>query len=185
MRNIVKICIIAIIALIIWGGFKVYEGADTARMMKTYSSQELSFEYPAIYHLEEKVITDERPGRKQVILMEDTEENRLVREGKSPGREGPVTITIDIFPNTLGKQNLMQFVTGESDSNYKLGAGKVSTTTIGSQTGLEYFWSGLYEGRSFVTSNSANIYHFAVTFMNYDAPIVDDFEAVLSTVEVK
>jgi hypothetical protein len=185
MKNIVKFTIIAAAALLVWGGFKVYEGADTARTMKTYSSSEISFEYPALYHLEEKAVTGEQRNYRQIILTEDTEENRLVREGKSPGREGPVAITIDIFPNTLGKQTLMQFVTGESDSNYKLGAGKVSTTTIGSQTGLEYYWSGLYEGRSFVTSNSVNIYHFAVAFMNYDAPIVDDFEAVLSTVEIK
>ncbi len=185
MKNIVKFSIIAVVALLVWGGFKVYEGADTARTMKTYSSEELSFTYPALYYLEERTIADEKRSHRQIILTEDTEENRLVREGKSPGREGPVAITIDVFPNTLGKQTLMQYVTGESDSNYKLGAGKVSTITIGSQTGLEYFWSGLYEGRSFVTSNASNIYNFSVTFMNYDAPIVDDFEALLSTVEVK
>ena len=185
MKSIIKILIVVVIVLLVWGGFKIYEGEDAARAIKTYSSDKISFQYPAHYYLEEKVINSAQRERVQIILTEDSEENRLVREGKTPPREGPVAITIDIFQNNLDQQTLMQFVTGANDSNYKLGAGKVSTTTIGTQTGLEYFWSGLYEGRSFVTSDSENIYHFAVTFMNYDAPIIDDFETVLGTVELK
>jgi hypothetical protein len=184
MKNLIKLLAIAVIAFLVWGGFKIYESEESARELKTYSSKELSFQYPAKYFLEEKIVNEAQRFHKRIILTEDTEENRLVREGKTPPREGPVAITVDVFQNNLDKMTLMQFVTGTNDSNYKLGAGKVSTTTIGSLEGLEYFWSGLYEGRSFVLSSKDFIYHFAATFMNYNDAILHDFETIIGTVNL-
>jgi hypothetical protein len=180
MRHIIKLLLIAVIALLVWGGFKIYEGEDTVRSLKTYSSEDISFQYPAYFFLEERVVNSSQRYHRQIMLTEDTEENRLVREGRTEPREGPTAITIDIFQNDLDNMTLMQFVTGTNNSNYKLGSGKVSTTTIGSLTGLEYFWSGLYEGRSFVASNSENIYHFAVTFMGSEDMIIGDFETIVA-----
>lgn len=185
MRHIIKIVAIVAVALLIWGGFKIYEGEDTVRSFKTYSSEDIAFRYPADYYLEEKTINSAQRYHRQIILTEDTEENRLVREGKTGPREGPTAITIDIFQNKIDEMTLIQFVTGTNDSNYKLGSGVVSTTTIGSMPGLEYFWSGLYEGRSFVATDTVDIYHFAVTFMSYEDPIIADFETIISTAELR
>jgi len=74
----------------------------------------LSFSYPSDYFLEEKNTGSATRSRYTITLYEDTKENRLVREGKSPGREGPVAITVDIFQN-LENQSLESWVRGTSD----------------------------------------------------------------------
>jgi hypothetical protein len=163
--------------------------ADTTKRpveTKLYSSNKygLSFNYPAGYYLEEKDVNTAERLHHQIILTEDTEENRLVREGQAPGREGPVAITIDIYQNNLDKMSAMGFITGTGDSNYKLGNGTISTTTKGTITGFEYEWSGLYEAKSLVVALPSYIYMFSVTRINPDDRIVADFEGILQTATI-
>jgi hypothetical protein len=154
---------------------------------KTYTSTtyDLSFTYPDYYYLEEKDIDLANRVHHQIILTEDTDENRLVREGKSPGREGPVAITIDIFQNNLDNITAEQFITGNSASNYKLGDGKMQNVTKGTISGIEYSWSGLYEGKSLVVAKPDYIYMFSVTRLEPSDRIAADFEGVLQTAAIQ
>jgi hypothetical protein len=119
------------------------------------------------------------------MLTEDTSENKAVREGDAPGREGPTAITIDVYQNNLDKQDAESFIKGSSDSNYKLGNGVLATTTRGSVVGTEYSWSGLYEGRSFVIAKPDYIYMFSVTRLDSTDRILQDFDNLLRTVTIK
>ncbi len=154
--------------------------------MKTYVSEKygITFQYPSYYFLEERDIDLTRRVHHEIILTEDTEENRAIREGRMVGGEGPVAITIDIFQNNLDKQTAEQFIINTSESNYKLGNGDLASTTKGSVSGMIYDWSGLYEGRSFVVSKPAYVYMFSVTRLNPEDRIVADFEGVLQTATI-
>jgi hypothetical protein len=182
------IIIALVVAVAIWISVKSYGDTDVPDAeVKGFSSQEfkLSFEYPALYHLEQKNINNTHRVHEQIMLTEDTEENRLVREGQAPGREGPTAITIDIYQNNLDNQSARSFIIGSSDSNYKLGDGNISTTTRGGLMGFEYSWSGLYEGRSFVVSRPDYIYMFSVTRLDPGDRILKDFEEVMKSVVIQ
>jgi hypothetical protein len=157
--------------------------------LKTYSNQTygLKFLYPKEYFLEEKEVVEGVGLRHlQIILTEDTEENRLLREGQSPGREGPVSVTILAYPK-LGSSNVFEWVTKSAGniSNYKISKeGTTASTTVSGKEAIRYSWSGLYEGDSIATSNDKNFIIFSVTYMNPSDKIRSDFQKILSTVEI-
>lgn len=148
---------------------------------KTYSSAEydISFTYPSSYVLSEQ----DAPGSAQRAHHTIT----LIRAEDLPapeGGEGPPAITIDIFQNTLDSQSAREWITNTSNSNYKLGDGTISSTTIGSRDALSYRWSGLYEGTSVVTATDDWVYMFSVTYMEMGAPIVQDFVAIRNSAQI-
>ncbi len=187
MKKILSI----LIALIIVGGIvylswlnRVEAPGNEISATRNFASPlyGVSFTYPTHYFLEEKNID---ANHAQILLTEDTEENKAIREGKAPGREGPPAITIDVFKQTQSKQSAAEFINNNPNSNVKLGNGVVSTTTRGALTGLEYTWSGLYEGRSFVVSNAEYIYLFSVTRLAPEDRIVSDFDSLMKTVVIQ
>ena len=176
------------VAIALWLSLRERALAPIAPALeKTYASSQyrVSFKYPAHYFLEEKDIELSHRIRHQIILTEDTEENKSLREGEVRAGEGPVSITIDIFQNNLDHQDARSFITGAGDSNYKLGNGLIATTTHGSVEGLEYAWSGLYEGVSFVSATDAFIYMFSVTWLTPQDRIIADYDAILKSVAIK
>lgn len=160
---------------------------EPAGTMKTYSSERygVTFSYPDTYYLEERLVNSGQRERFQIILTEDTEWNRKLRVGDVPATEGPTAITIDVFQNNLDSQSEHAFVTSSSDSNYKLGDGRFSTSTRGALTGLEYTWSGLYEGRSFVVSRPNYLYMFSVTRLDPTDKILRDFNDIIETAKIR
>lgn len=142
----------------------------------------LSFEYPSYYFLEEKNTGTAQGGRTTIILTEDTEENRLVREGKSPGREGPVAITIDVYQNSSEDLSAEAWVRGSNDSNFKLSNGLLSVTDVGGERGVAYAWSGLYEADNVAVSSNGKVYSFVVTYIAPNDQIRNDFQKLLKTV---
>ena len=142
------------------------------------------FSYPKKYFLEERELGDGHRYHYNITLTEDTEENRLVREGKSPGREGPVAITIDLYQNNLDNYTADGWIKGTNNSNYKLSPdGTLDEVTVSGILGLRYRWSGLYEADNIVIARPDNVYSFAVTYIFPDEAIRTDFERILKTFE--
>lgn len=139
----------------------------------------LSFSYPSIYVLSE----GDAPGsgmREHHWIM-------LVREEDLPlpeGGEGPPAITIDMYQNNLDKQTTEQWIRNSSASNFKLGDGTLSTTTISDLPAISYRWSGLYEGTTIATAQPKWIYTFTVTYLEIGAPIVQDFVVIRDSVRI-
>lgn len=185
----------AIIVLIIVGAVAYAAAREPASAPQTgeepavasYESERygLSFSYPTTYYLEEQSVGSAQRERYQITLIEDTEWNRRLRSGDVPATEGPTSITVDVFQNNLDGQTAYGFVTGSNDSNYKLGDGAIATTTRGTLEGLEYTWSGLYEGRSFVVARPDYIYMFSVTRLDPTDRILQDFNEVMESVEIE
>ena len=188
MKNItiVILGVAIVIAIIFWpkGDTSVVLAPTT---YSTYADQALgiSFTYSNGYFLEERDIDTTRRLHRQIILMEDNEWNRKLARGEIKDTEGPPAITVDIFQNDLDRQSAREFITGSNNSNYKLGPGTISTSTKGDTVGLEYPWSGLYEGRSFVVANEDYVYMFSVSYLSPEDQIIDDFEALLKTVTIR
>lgn len=155
--------------------------------LKFYESTNLgiSFYYPEYYFLEEKNLGNGERNHYAIILTEDTEENRLVREGKSPGREGPLSINIEAFQNNLDNVSLENWIQNTSESNYKLALGTFSETVISSKRALEYRWSGLYEGKSAVTEHKGNIIFTSVTFLTPNDTIISDYTNIIKSLELQ
>lgn len=167
----------------IYLGGKPHVPNEVATQHKTYVSDTLGikFDYPSNYILDEKNTGSPERGRYTITLIENTPGNQDLISGKVQG-EGPIAITIDIFQNDLDKYTAEKWIRGVSDSNYKLGNGEIASTTVGNMQGLEYTWSGLYEGRSRVVSTQNYIYMFSVTRMTPDDQILKDFDALLDSV---
>ena len=166
------------------GAFFIFSACIFDKTMpgKVYDSDSLgiSFRYPETYFLEEKNLGDGHRARHAVILSEDTEENRLVREGKAPGREGPITITLEIFQNLEG-YDLREWIEGTAFSNWKLSDGVKKDVEIGGAPAISYRWSGLYEAESIVFKNRDYIAMLSVAYITRDDVTYRDFPVILNT----
>jgi hypothetical protein len=191
-----KALLILLAALIVIGAFylagKTKEPARVPAVkeipsVKEYSSDQfkISFKYPAYYFLEEEDVDVSHRLHHRITLTEDTQENKAIREGSLVGGEGPISITIDIYQNNLDKQSAEYFIKNTSESNYKLGNGDLASTTKGTLFGIEYAWSGLYEGKSMVVSKNSFIYMFSVTRLGQSDRILADFEGILQTAAIE
>lgn len=157
------------------GGKKYYENGKYG----------ISFSYPENYFLEEKEIGDGHRYHYLISLTDDTEENRLVREGLSPGREGPVAITFDFYQNNLDNLSLENWLVGTNNSNFKLSDGTYAKTELSGAEALFYKWSGLYEADVYAFSHSGNIVAATVTYIDPEEQIRKDFKKVLDSVVLK
>ena len=155
--------------------------------IKTYSIDRFgfNFEFPAHYFLEEKELGNAHRYHRQISLTEDTEESRLVREGKAtPPQEGPPAITIDFYQNNLDTVSLLQWVTHSAASNYKLGDGSHATATIAEKEGIAYTWSGLYKGETQVFEHNGNIIAVSVTYLHKEDKIREDFLNLIKAIKL-
>jgi hypothetical protein len=118
------------------------------------------------------------------VLTEDTEENRAVREGRSPGRDGPVAITFDLYQNNLDKLTLESWLKSTAVSNFKLSDGTYVSTKIAGHDALKYHWSGLYEADNIALATPDSILSVAVTYINPAESIRQDFENIVDTIRI-
>ncbi|MDP2705412.1 MAG: hypothetical protein U1D31_00930 [Patescibacteria group bacterium] len=179
-----------LVLLLIVGGavyFFLSRGGLPASLsdVKTYISDTFgfSFSYPTKYFLEEKEVGNGERYHYTIILTEDTEENRLVREGLAPGREGPIAITFDAYQNDIDARTLQQWIEGTNDSNYKLAKGPYVATSVGGKTAVTYEWSGLYEARTVAVLLDTVIFSITVTYISPEDEILKDFSGILETVQ--
>ena len=146
---------------------------------KRYESREhaLSFSYPEHYLLVEK---DASSSHHEILLVEDTEENRELFLGSGSGiaREGPIAITIDVHKNSSG-QSAEDWARTSAASNLLLGDGLVASTTVDGREGIAYRWSGLYEAESAAVATQGRVYLFTATYIEPTDQTVRDFAGIL------
>jgi len=157
---------------------------DVSAGVRTYSSgvRGISFSYPDRYILEEKDLGSPQRTLYSIVLTEDTEENRFLREGTSPAREGPVSITITSYQNDLDHYDVERWMTSTSYSNFKLSPGTYTEASVGGERALSYSWSGLYEADTLVVARPDYVHAFTVTYTAPDEGIRKDFESLMKTV---
>jgi hypothetical protein len=151
--------------------------------MQSYESPTygLSFAYPLGYYLKEREAPEERP-QLSLVMVEDTQENRDVIEGRATeAREEPTAITVDVYPNPdrLPAEDWVR-----ADTNWTVRTSEAAPIGRGSVTGVTYSWSGLYEGKSVVISEGMRTYVFSVTWLTPEDAILASFDQVLASVEV-
>ncbi len=151
----------------------------------TSSPLRLSFSYSNSLFLEERQLGDNEGVYTQLVLTEDSEENRLLREGKAPPRDGPVAITIDVIDNRILKVPLETWILNDSRSNYGLATSALATTTVAGVSGFSYGATGLYESDNIAVSVGTHIIFLTVTYLTKDDSLRRVFiDTILPTLEV-
>lgn len=139
----------------------------------------ISFSYPEGYVLTETDAAGSAQRAHHVIT--------LMRSGDLPppeAGEGPPSITIDIYQNDRDALSAEAWIRNDSRSNFKLGDGRLASTTISGIPALSYRWSGLYEGTTIALAQPRWIYALSVTYLEMGADIVQDFVAVRDSVRI-
>lgn len=139
----------------------------------------LSFTYPSTYVLSEMDAAGSAVRAHHIITLMRKADLPLPVNG-----EGPPSITIEVYQNDLDKQTTEGWIKNTSASNFKLGEGRLASTTISSISALSYRWSGLYEGTTIVLARPDWVYSFTVTYLEMGAPIVQDFVALRDSVRI-
>jgi hypothetical protein len=155
---------------------RALEGAST----REYSSGEwlFAFEYPDTYSLTDRDLSTAQRGHNSIVLVDQA---FVMPEGG----EGPVSISVDVYQNAENERHTAEsWIKGNSASNYKLGDGTLAPRTVAGHDGLEYEWSGLYEGRSVVVATADYIYMFSVTRIGEDDAMLADFDRLLASVRI-
>ncbi len=162
----------------------VPSGGDVDVQQYTSSDYGVSFNYPSNYFLEEKNVESTSGNHQIVVLTEDTEENKDIREGNSPGREGPTSIMLSVYTNPDSKP-LDAFIKDSADLSYQFADRKVSTTSISALETYESTWSGLYEGKSYLVSRGQFVYTVSVTWLDPSDKILTDFADMVRTLVIQ
>lgn len=193
-KILIIVLLLMVIGLIFWSSDRnevstptVEEAVLSESNSKPYESAEFgfSFRYPKNYFLEEKDLGNGERYHKVIILTEDTEENRLVREGKSPGREGPTAITIDIYQNNLDNLSIENWLISNDNSNFKLSDGTFEEIFLDGNRAVKYSWSGLYEADTVALRHGGNIISISSTYIFKEEPIRKDFSDILQSFNLK
>ncbi|HEY0010346.1 MAG TPA: hypothetical protein VGB97_00330 [Candidatus Paceibacterota bacterium] len=157
---------------------------EPAPEMLTYSAPEagITFSYSPGYYLKERKEGAGNRPELVVVLVEDTTENREVIDGRSTtAREGPTSITLDVYPNPdrLGAEDWVR-----ADTNWTVRTSDAAPIGRGSITGVTYSWDGLYSGKTVVVTRESRAYVFSVTWMSPEDPILKEFDRVLESVVI-
>lgn len=154
--------------------------ADTKTV--TLPEYQIAFEYPSTYFI--STSTKSKTGY-SLVLLQDTEENRNLGNPNTPPRDGPVSITLSIYPNPKQLSAPDWTKQNAAISNYAVRKteGKNIPSKIAAHNAFQYEWSGLYEGESYVVVNGNFAYGWSVSFNSPDDQIRKDFEMILKSVE--
>lgn len=147
--------------------------------LKKYNSREVgvAFYYPDKYFLEDRKVGS---GERVIVLTEDTEENRLVREGLSEGREGGVAISIAIHKSTSSTTPI-EWVKTNKVSNFSLLMGEFDEGKVAGKDALFYITDGLYTTDNLVIVRGSDIVHISVNYLTLEDPIRKDLSKILKT----
>lgn len=186
--------IFIIVAAVAVGTYYSYLGEDLGGKTglletESYSSDRygISFSYPNYYYLEERLVGNGEREQYAIVLMEDTEENRELREGRNPvPREGPPTITITAYQNNLDNLSLVDWLTKTNTSNFKLSPdGKYASTTISGKEAISYRHSGLYEADVAAFRHGDWLIAWTTQYLAPEDAIRKDSEAMRETLTFK
>jgi len=143
----------------------------------------ISFKYPITYTLTQfnETNTQSASGKQHVVTIIET---KLLEDAPENG-EGPVSITVDIYPNPT-KMSVDSWIKTKSQSNFNLSVDKKTyETQIDGEEALAYTWDGLYRGNSFVFAHKGNIFLVSGTYMNPEDRILLEFTELLKSIELR
>ncbi len=198
MNSHATIIAASVLALILIGAGVVYvfteNDGGTALPMPNISVEKqdynnpvygIAFSYPTNYFITEYERETSQRAHHSIVLLEDTPFARDLVAGKVLGTEAPPGITVDIFDNVLDRTSLHTWVEGSAHSNFKLSVdGKLASTSVHGKEALSYTWDGLYRGDSIVVAHKNSIVMFSVTYHSPQDRLRDDFENILSSMEL-
>lgn len=191
-NNHITLAISVVLALLAAGAIYLLQGAtpisapSQEEVAQTYRSTTygLSFGYPQGFYLKENLNagTTERPHL-ALVLVEDTEENRMVLNGETvEPREGPTAITIEVYPNP---SNLSPEEWVKEETNWTVRTSDLAPARAGGVPATTFSWSGLYEGRSTVATAYGKAYVFSVTWLEPSDPLIGEYVQILKRVELR
>jgi len=190
-----KTTVIAVVVgiIVVAGGFVLFGGrapmaipeVPQSTNTSTYQNEEynLSFEYPSNLYLYEGLNqgTETRP-QLALFLVEDTQENRDVLEGRATeAREGPIGISVDVYQNP---EELSASEWVQNDTNWTVATSEAEPVTVAGKEGVSFTWSGLYEGRTVVVTEGDKAYVMSTTWMTPEDHTLSDFELVLNSLSI-
>lgn len=150
---------------------------------KKYSNSTygIAFEYSSRYMVQEQKNDEEGRSHASIVLIEDTPENRAVLAGQSPGREGPVSITIDVYQDPVDSPTLTEWLKETPASNFTLSNGTFSNATLSGKPAVQYHWSGLYEADTIAAAYGHYIVAATVHYIAPEDSIRSVFDGVIKT----
>lgn len=180
MKYLIAFAVLVVLAV---GGYALFHPAPkmAAPSGNSYKSETygIAFFYPDGFTLSE-TDDDSAERSRHTITITRTSTTTLPEAG-----EGPSSVSVTIYDNEQDKLALMDWVTGSSFSNYKLGPGTIASTTVGGVESLTYRWSGLYEGETTAFVHGDSIIAVAGSFMDPRDPVIGAYRMVLSTMALK
>lgn len=150
-------------------------------VVEAYSSEAygIAFEYPAEYVLTESEQGNGERAHYAIVLVEP-QDVEVPENG-----EGPTAITVNIYQNNLDDLSLMEWVTGSSFSNYKLGPMTHASTSVDGVEAVQYSWDGLYTGETTAFLYEGNVIAVSVTYFTPTDAKVVAYRALLGSIELQ
>ncbi|HVT75204.1 MAG TPA: hypothetical protein VHD69_02220 [Candidatus Paceibacterota bacterium] len=133
--------------------------ALTEQNARIYSSSQfgISFLYPRAYTLDERDVGPTAPLHRVIAFRSQDAAPTPVNGEGQPG------ITFEFIENEPVEMDAETFIRDKPASNWNIATSAMTPKIYDGISGIEYSWSGLYEGRSFVVARRGFIYVFSVT----------------------
>jgi hypothetical protein len=140
----------------------------------------LVFDYPKTYMLKERPLTN---NGYEVVLVKDTAENRAVWNGESLGREGPISINVQSFPNP---ENLspLAWANQNNISNISLAVGEIQEFQVAGWPAILYQWDGLYRADQIIFAAENKIFSLSSTYLEAEDEIRIVFVSLITSLRV-
>lgn len=143
-------------------------------MQYTNEALGIRFTYPDRYVVSENEVGNAERGHFVVTLVPKSA--LPVPENG----EGPPAITIEVFQN-IENYTLLNWLSGSSFSNFKLGNGSYTEAAIAGVPAVAYSWDGLYATDSFAFIHRGHIFLISAGHITAQDPIRADFLNLLAS----
>lgn len=174
-----KILIALVVILVLIGAYFLWPTETNNYQIFTSPELGLQFSYPTGYELKVGAGADGNSEFVQSLVL------MTAQDAATPppvGGEGPATITIQVFKNTLKQWPLIWAETHPQFSNINLKQGEVSEVVVGGAKAVRYLADGLYATDTVVVAHGENIYVFSGMFITEDSDLRRDFSPLIDSV---
>lgn len=191
MKNLVIFIIIVLIGTLGYVVLRKDEKIldETIVKYKTFSSNELGFEFEYRTDPEGYILTSRDPSREEAkanllktfVLMLKTDQQNM--ETTPVPSEGPATITIHVVKNTKKLWPAVWASENVQLTNINLELGDITETVIGGANAIRYSADGLYRSDNAVVAHGENIYVISSGYIDENANTYKDFDPLLASIK--
>ncbi|HEY1037572.1 MAG TPA: PsbP-related protein [Candidatus Paceibacterota bacterium] len=149
--------------------------------MVPYTNEEfgIAFEYPSSLSIKEEGTPVQNPAELSLTFTKSIPRNPDGPQ-EIPG-EGPNKILIEI-KNNIDNKSIEEIA--QSESTWNVAMTPLIKTEIGGMEAYEFYWSGLYEGRTVIIQQNGKIYSLSVDWLSTDDQLIRDFVMILNSLKV-